>query len=174
MRNYNATLGQQTTSEQQATHIIREYLGQHLRHLSISRHGRTLCADVTYTDFKPEREVRRHLEDLIPNLDFSELDRDYSNDIIVDTIYSDQTVLYVREPDGTLHPTTAADYITELLRHLDLSADAPKQPAWNDLTPEQREALIRQTAQQHDILQSSGAVKPTGNADENDNDNKEE
>ena len=86
-------------------------------------------------------------------------------------VHSDLTVLYVREPDGTLHPTTAADYIQELLRHRDLSPDAPQQPDWADLTPERREALIRQTAQQHDILQSSGAVKPTGNSDDNDNDN---
>lgn len=174
MRKQTTTLGQQTTSESQAARIIREYLGDNLMHLSISNHGRTIYADLTYRDFKPERVVRRHLEDLIPNLDFTSCDRDYTDTIIVDALYADLTVLYVREPDGTLHPTTAADYIQELLRHRDLSPDAPQQPAWANLTPEQREALIRQTAQQHDILQSSGAVKPTGNADDNQNENKAE
>ena len=163
MRNINATPGQQTTSEQQATQIIRDYLGENLRHLSISRYGRTLCADITYVDFKPERQVRRHLEDLIPNLDFSQLDRDYSNDIIVDAIYADQTVLYVREPDGTLHPTTAADYIIELLRHIDLSADAPQPSAWKDLTDEQLQALIQESERRHKLLISSGVVDNEGN-----------
>jgi len=46
--------------------IIADYFGQTEHSANINMMGSIALIDITYTDFKPERQVRRDLEELIP------------------------------------------------------------------------------------------------------------
>lgn len=110
-----------STGISQARDFIQEYIGDNLRKFSIDNVGRTIHVSIYYYDFKPEREVRRHIEDTIPNIQIESLEREYSSDNIVEELMSSELSVYVKEDDGCLRPTTACDMIYELLRDVDFT-----------------------------------------------------
>lgn len=108
-------------TEQEARKIICDMIGDNLISLTMSQMGRVLTANIEYRDFKPQRIVRRHIEDIIPNIEVGEITRDFSDKNLVHALTEDQTVVYVQEPNGRLSPTTAFDYIREILQFVDFS-----------------------------------------------------
>lgn len=115
-----------TTSEQKAREIITEYMGESIHTLTISTIGRELFVHLFYIDFKPTREVQRHLEDMIPNITFDEIGRDYSTKWmnegleLTDELFPE---IYVKEADGCLRPASPLFLVLETLKHLDLTKD---------------------------------------------------
>lgn len=112
-----------STGVEQAREFIKEYIGENLRNLSISHNGRRIYADIDYVDFKPEREVRRHIEDAIPNIYIEQLDRDYSDENITEALMESNLTIYVKEDDGCLRPTSPGTLIYELMQHVDFTKD---------------------------------------------------
>lgn len=110
-----------STGISQARDFIQDYIGDNLRKFSIDSVGRTIHVSIYYYDFKPEREVRRHIEDAIPNIQIESLEREYSSDNIVEELMSSDLSVYVKEDDGCLRPTTACDMIYELMRDVDFT-----------------------------------------------------
>lgn len=56
--------------------------------------------DLCYTDFKPARQVRRELEDLVPNMVHCEICREYSDEVsceAIERICSDYPTLYYKD-----------------------------------------------------------------------------
>lgn len=112
-----------STGVEQAREFIKEYIGENLRNLSISHNGRHIYADIYYVDFKPEREVRRHIEDAIPNIYIEQLERDYSDENVAVALMESNLTIYIKEDDGCLRPTTPGDLIYELMQHVDFTQD---------------------------------------------------
>lgn len=106
-------------TEKEARKIICDMVGDNLISLTMSQLGRVLTADIDYRDFKPQRTVRRMIEEAIPNIEVREINRDYSDHNLVHALTEDQTVVYVQEPNGRLSPTTAFDYIREILQFVE-------------------------------------------------------
>lgn len=112
-----------STGVEQAREFIKEYIGENLSNLSISHNGRRIYADIYYVDFKPEREVRRHIEDAIPNIYIEEIERDYSDENVTIALMESNLTIYIKEDDGCLRPTTPGDLIYELMQHVDFTKD---------------------------------------------------
>ena len=112
-----------STGVEQAREFIKEYIGENLRNLSISHSGRRIYADIYYVDFKPEREVRRYIEDAIPNIYIEEIERDYSDENVTAALMESNLTIYIKEEDGCLRPTTPRDLIYELMQHVDFTTD---------------------------------------------------
>ena len=113
-----------TTSEKQAREIINEYMGNHVTRLTISHFGRELWVELFYRDFKPTRTVQRYLEDRIPNINFQEIERDYSDQQMLKGLeYTEELFpeIYVKEADGCLRPASPLFLGTETLKHIDLT-----------------------------------------------------
>lgn len=110
-----------STSIEQANKFIRDYMGDSLRDISIIRNGRLLYTKISYVDFKPERTVRRYIEDNIPNISIEQLDRDYSDEHIVAALFNAEMTMYVAEEDGCLRPTTPTNFICELMQDMDFT-----------------------------------------------------
>ena len=113
-----------TTSEKQVREIINEYMGNYVTRLTISHLGRELWVELFYRDFKPARTVQRYLEDRIPNINFQEIERDYSERQMLHGLeYADELFqeIYVKEADGCLRPASPLFLVTETLKHLDLT-----------------------------------------------------
>lgn len=108
-------------NEKEAKQIICDMLGKNIMSVSVSSFGRRLYADVQYSDYKPERTVRREIEDAIPNLMVESISRDYSSEHIADALLEDKTVIYVESIDGRLDKTTPSAYVYELLMERDFT-----------------------------------------------------
>lgn len=110
-------------NEKEAKQIICDMLGKNLMSMSVSPFGRRLYADIEYKDYKPERVVRREIEDAIPNLMVESISRDYSPEHIVEALMEDKTTIYVESIDGRLDKTMPSAYVYELLMDVDFAKE---------------------------------------------------
>lgn len=135
---------------EQAREFIKGYIGKNLSHLSVSHNGRRIYADICYVDFKPEREVRRHIEDAIPNIYIEQIERDYSDEHVTEAIMESDLTIYIKEDDGCLRPTTPCNLIYELMQHVDFTVDRTKGLANRDFEQFAEESMQRHRKQQED------------------------
>ena len=102
--------------------ILREYFGKHLIRLNVVEEVLCIHAYVIYNDFKTEFTVRRELMDKLPNV-FIELERGYTDEVVLDAIYSidlEDGYIYVKGIGDVLKKTTVYEYINEYLNGKDL------------------------------------------------------
>lgn len=147
-----------STGVEQAREFIKEYIGENLRNLSISHNGRRIYADIYYVDFKPEREVRRHIEDAIPNIYIQEIERDYSDEHVTEALIESNLTIYIKEEDGCLRPTTPGDLIYELMQHVDFTKDRIRKIE----TEEEFRQLVEETARHDQQQQEDGVFSRKG------------
>lgn len=66
----------------------------------VNMNGILADVDISYIDFKPARQVRRELEDLIPNMVHCEIWREYSVDVsceAVEQVNNDYPTLFYKD-----------------------------------------------------------------------------
>lgn len=99
--------------------IIDAYFNGKPHRVTLTMTGHIADAEICYTDFKPTRQVRRDLEDLIPNLDNCTLYRDYSAEVesdAIDEANNQHRNIYIKdEATGELTPTSIGVLIEEVL-----------------------------------------------------------
>ena len=105
-------------SQKEIRQIIDAYFNGIPHRVTLNMMGHIANAEICYTDFKPTRQVRRELEDLIPNLDACTLYRDYSPEVESDAIDEANQYgnIYMKEEaTGEYLPTSIGILIEEVL-----------------------------------------------------------
>lgn len=110
-----------------AAEMIKSYVGgKQLRNISVRTVGTRLVANLCYEDFKPIKEVRRVLEDMIPNLEFGEITRDYSEHCAYVAMVEWGNDVYLKDAGGCLRPASILELVEEVLHNIDCSG-----PEWH-------------------------------------------
>ena len=109
--------------------LLKEYFGRFLYGLSVEQEGGQVRAQVVYFDYKHIDTVRRELAQMMPEVEFVKLRRDYSTAAQTWTLRqmllpdcSHQPILYVQQGD-TLVKSTLRDIAISELRQLELDED---------------------------------------------------
>lgn len=99
--------------------IIDAYFNDIPHRVTITMAGTIADAEIIYTDFKPKRQVRRELEELIPNLDECTLIREYSPEVesdAIDIANTNYPTIYIKNKErGDFVPTSISVLIDEIL-----------------------------------------------------------
>lgn len=103
---------------------IDAYFGEAQHEVRMYEAGDMLSIEITYTDFKPKREVRRAIEDISPRIDIEVLTRHFSSeayaDIILEVLAPEE--IYVKTDGCTLTSVRLLDFIDGKLMGYDMTA----------------------------------------------------
>ena len=109
--------------------MLQDYFGRFLYGLDVTHEGGQVQAQVVYFDFKHIDTVRRELAQIMPEVEFTKLKRDFTEVAqqwtlarMLDPDYKYQPVLYVQHGD-TLVKTTVRDIACADLNQLELDDD---------------------------------------------------
>ena len=109
--------------------MLKEYFGRFLYGLNVERVGGQVRAQIVYFDYKHIDTVRRELAQMMPEVEFAKIKREYTEDaeawalrMMLSPDFSHQPVLYVQQGD-TLAKTTVRDIAISELRQLELDED---------------------------------------------------
>lgn len=109
--------------------MLKEYFGKFLFGLSVEREGGQVRVQAVYFDFKHIDTVRRELAQMMPEVEFVKLKRDYTSAAaawalrnMISPDYSNPPVIYVQQGD-TLVKSTLWDVATGELNQLELDED---------------------------------------------------
>ncbi len=110
--------------------LLKDYFGFHLLGLEIKVEGGQVQAQVVYTDFKHIDTVRRELAQMMPEVEFIKLRRDYTDSAILWVLEklmweegfpnSTHRALYVQRDEDTLSRTSIRDIAYGELCQLEL------------------------------------------------------
>ena len=102
---------------------INEYFGGAKHSVTVNMVGRTAVVSIKYEDFRTMKRVRRDLEDMIPNLEIINIEREFTDEAylrVVHELLDKETEIYVKEGDGTLKATNIGLLLDEELMYRDL------------------------------------------------------
>lgn len=109
--------------------MLKDYFGRFLYGLEVTRDGGQVQAQVVYFDFKHIETVRRELAQMMPEVEFVKLKRDFTEAAqqwalarMLDPDYKHQPVLFMEHGD-TLVKTTVRDIARADLNQLELDDD---------------------------------------------------
>lgn len=109
--------------------LLKEYFGRFLYGLSVEREGGQVRASIVYFDYKHIDTVRRELAQMMPEVEFTKIKRDYTEAAetwalrqMLSPDCSHQPVLYLQQGD-TLVRSTLRDIAIIELRQLELDED---------------------------------------------------
>lgn len=105
-------------NQKEIRQIIDAYFNNIPHRVELHMTGNIADVEICYTDFKPSRQVRRELEDLIPNLDICTIYREFSPEVESDAIEdanNKYNTIYIKEKNGEYTPTSIAVMIDEIL-----------------------------------------------------------
>ena len=109
--------------------MLKDYFGRFLYGLDVTREGGQVQAQVVYFDFKHIDTVRRELAQMMPEVEFTKLKRDFTEAAhlwalsrMLDPDYKYQPVVYVQRGDSIIK-TTVRDIARADLNQLELDDD---------------------------------------------------
>lgn len=109
--------------------MLQDYFGRFLYGLEVTHEGGQVQAQVVYFDFKHIETVRRELAQMMPEVVFTKLKRDFTEVAqqwalarMLEPGYKYQPVLYVQQGD-TLVKTTVRDIARAELNQLEIDDD---------------------------------------------------
>ena len=109
--------------------MLQDYFGRFLYGLDVTREGGQVQAQIVYFDFKHIETVRRELAQMMPEVVFTKLKRDFTEVAqqwtlgrMLEPDYKYQPVIYVQQGD-TLVKTTVRDIACAELNQLELDDD---------------------------------------------------
>ena len=109
--------------------MLKDYFGKFLYGLDVEEKGGLVQAQVIYFDFKHIDTVRRELAQMMPEVEFTKLKRDYTQAAqqwvfaqMLDPDYRHSPVIYVQRGD-TLVKTTVDDLARSELCQIELDDD---------------------------------------------------
>ena len=112
--------------------MLKDYFGFHLYGLEVKTEGGQVQAQVIYEDFKHIDTVRRELAQMMPEVEFTKLRRDYTDSACLWAIRQmldrecasceDIPVVYVKRGDDIIH-TKIRDIAINELRQLEIDED---------------------------------------------------
>ena len=108
--------------------MLKDYFGFHLSGMEVTEEGCQMQAQVVYNDFKHIDTVRRELAQMMPEVEFTKLRREFTSSAIVWAMRqmileeSPSPVIYV-ERGNSLVKSTLYDIATAELQQLELDED---------------------------------------------------
>lgn len=117
--------------------IFREYFGFHLSGLEVMEVGGQMQAQVIYNDFRHIDTVRRELAQMMPEVEFTKLRRDYSDSAALwslgQMMCEDHPcpVIYVQRGDSLVR-TSLRDIAVSDLRQLELDEEDENEIRYTD------------------------------------------
>ena len=121
--------------------MLKDYFGFHLQGLDIDEYGGQILLQVVYTDFKHIDTVRRELAQMMPEVEFTKLRRDYTQPAchwVLERIMLDELapkentpIVYVKQGDNIIRTSIREIAINEL-RQLELDEDDEKEICYDD------------------------------------------
>jgi hypothetical protein len=109
--------------------MLKDYFGRYLYGLDVTREGGQVQAQIVYFDFKHIETVRRELAQMMPEVVFTKLKRNFTEVAqqwalarMLEPDYKYQPVLYVQQGD-TLVKTTVRDIACADLNQLEIDDD---------------------------------------------------
>lgn len=99
---------------------ILAYFGNAKCSVSVALVGRIADATITYFDFKPVRVVRKELEDSFPDVNISEIHREYSSEakmVVMQELINADPEIFLPYEDGSLRPICLGELLEEQLFH---------------------------------------------------------
>lgn len=120
--------------------MLKDYFGQHLYGLEVTTEGGQVQAQVIYYDFKHINTVRRELTQMMPEVEFTKLRRDYSvsaqawvlRRFLTDDCRDQAPVIFVQRDDDTLVKTSLINIATAELRQLELDESDEREICYED------------------------------------------
>ena len=128
--------------------MLKDYFGFHLYGLEITETGGQVQAQVIYCDFKHIDTVRKELAQMMPEVEFTKLRRDFTMHaqgwallrLTTDDYKHYAPVIYVQHGD-TLVKTTLQDIACSELRQLELDEEDEKEIRYNDFDRKERSEI---------------------------------
>ena len=111
---------------------LKEYFGFHLNGMRVTEDGGEIQVEVVYCDFKHIDTVRRELTQMMPEVEFVKLRRDFTISACAYALSNMEQdddknfrapEIYVKQHDGSIVPTTLSDIARTALRHVELEDD---------------------------------------------------
>lgn len=108
---------------------LKEYFGQHLNGLRVMEDGGEIQVEIIYCDFKHIDNVRRELAQMMPEVEFTKLRRDFTYSAIryalgcmvtADEECFEEPEIYVKQRDGSITPTSLREIASTALRQVEL------------------------------------------------------
>ena len=120
--------------------MLKDYFGFHLCGMEVTEQGGQKQAQVIYEDFRHIDTVRRDLAQMMPEVEFTKLRREYTHSACLwalsQIMYEDvapehMPVIYVQRGDDIMR-TTLRDIAISELRQLELDEDDEKEIRYRD------------------------------------------
>lgn len=110
---------------------LKAYFDFHLEGLSVIEDGGEIQVQIVYRDFKHIDTVRRELAEMMPEVEFVKVKRNFSPDammyalrcMIDDDECFEEPKIYVQQYDGSIIPTTLREIACTALRQVELDED---------------------------------------------------
>ena len=112
--------------------MLKDYFGYHLQGMEVREEGGQMQAQIIYTDFRHIDTVRRELAQMMPEVEFTKLRREYTdsaikwalNKVMWEEPHPKDTtpIIYVRRGENIVR-TTLRDIAYAELRQLEFDAD---------------------------------------------------
>lgn len=134
--------------------MLKDYFGFHLYGLEVTETGGQVQAQVIYCDFKHIDTVRKELAQMMPEVEFTKLRRDFTMHaqgwvllrLTTDDYKQYAPVIYVQHGD-TLVKTTLQDIACSELRQLELDDEDEKEIRYDDYDRKERSDIeLKQNA----------------------------
>ncbi len=119
-----------TTKQRDYAKLLKDYFGFHLTGLEVKEEGGQTQAQVVYNDFKHIDTVRRELAQMMPEVEFTKLRRDYTDSAVLWMLErmmweefdpgKNHPTLFIQRDDRAIVPTTIRDIAYGELRQLEL------------------------------------------------------
>ena len=115
---------------------IKDYFGFHLKGLDINENGGELQVQLVYLDFKHIDTVRRELAQMMPEVEFTKIKREFTMSAAIwaltQMLYDDdnhpEPTIYVKRNNGDLTSSSLWDIACSELRQLELDDDEDNIP----------------------------------------------
>ena len=131
---------------------LREYFGFHLTGLDVNEDGGETQVQLVYCDYKHIDTVRRELAQMLPEVEFVKIRRDFTESAMLYALkkmmgrfdpHFEEPTLYVKHQDGTLVPTDLMGLARTALRRVELDEDDDIQYSEFDMQVSDDDSLRR-------------------------------
>lgn len=115
---------------------LKKYFGFHLNGLEVREDGGEVQVQIVYLDFKHIDVVRKELAQMMPEVEFTKIRRDFTmsaerwviDQMIVNDVDHPEPTIYVKRDNGELTLSSLWDIACAELRQLNLDDDEDKIP----------------------------------------------
>lgn len=107
-------MNEKNLSIEEVQHKISDYFEGERANFGIRSYGCSILVEIKYWDFRPERRVRRDIEDISDNVQIVEITRritDAAYTAMLTELFDREVTIYTKGEDNALRETTLMQFI---------------------------------------------------------------